>query len=347
MRDARTARSLDQAELGRALGLERSLIAKIESGSRRVTAVELLRLSDALDVPMGWLVREAGQQVVSRREAAVGDSGHEDTGFDLDVALEEWTADVLQIWELGLLPPAERRPAAAAAGSVAEAQARARDLRAELGWGQGPLGPMADVAAACGVWLWSVDAPGEGASLAVQPSLGTAVVSAQSDPGRRRFTAAHEIGHHVLSDAYAVGVGVAAPRREREAIVDAFAGELLLPVRRVAEALSVPEVEVRPALVSLAVTYRVSWSVVVRAVRLTKTDWDDRRPPTRAEMLMSAGHAPPEDLEVGSTAAAWQRAVLAALDSDRITPARALEMLRGEWVEADLSKAGETSQALD
>jgi len=42
--------------------ISRSGIAKIESGLRQVTDIELYRLSQALDVSVDWLFQEAGRQ---------------------------------------------------------------------------------------------------------------------------------------------------------------------------------------------------------------------------------------------------------------------------------------------
>ena len=55
------------------------------------------------------------------------------------------------------------------------------------------------------------------------------MLGGQAEPGRRRWTAAHELGHHLLRDAYHSDVGVSATASERERVIDAFAGEFLLP----------------------------------------------------------------------------------------------------------------------
>ncbi len=57
MRVARLAAGLTQEELGAKAGLDRTMIVKIESGSRRIDAMELIRLSSALQVPVDFLLR--------------------------------------------------------------------------------------------------------------------------------------------------------------------------------------------------------------------------------------------------------------------------------------------------
>jgi hypothetical protein len=64
----------------------------------------------------------------------------------------------------------------------------------------GPLDDLVDFCAEWGRYLLVVDRDGDGASAQVDdvPGIGAAVVGGRADPGRRRFTAAHELGHHIL-----------------------------------------------------------------------------------------------------------------------------------------------------
>ncbi|WP_414937940.1 helix-turn-helix domain-containing protein [Amycolatopsis sp. cmx-11-51] len=59
---------MSQADLANAVGLERTKIAKIESGGRQIDALELAKLASALQVPMGHFLRER-PPVLSRRTA--------------------------------------------------------------------------------------------------------------------------------------------------------------------------------------------------------------------------------------------------------------------------------------
>ncbi|MGQ0838704.1 ImmA/IrrE family metallo-endopeptidase [Actinokineospora sp.] len=90
--------------------------------------------------------------------------------------------------------------------------------------------------------------------------VGVAVVSRALDPGRRRATAAHELGHFVIGDDYASDVSFAMPDK-RESVIDVFAAELLLPMRVVADAG--PNIS-RDKLIELAAQYRTSWRLAVR-----------------------------------------------------------------------------------
>ena len=75
-----------------------------------------------------------------------------------------------------------------------------------------------------GQYVLVTELPGDGASV-VDGDVAAAVVSIRGDPGRRRATAAHELGHLVIGDEYSNDLGVHASRADREAVLDAFAAE--------------------------------------------------------------------------------------------------------------------------
>lgn len=59
IREARQMAGLSQAQVAHILGLSRPSVSEIESGNRRVSAVELSRLANAFDVSATWLLGEA------------------------------------------------------------------------------------------------------------------------------------------------------------------------------------------------------------------------------------------------------------------------------------------------
>jgi len=265
VREARLAAKLSQDELGRQIGLDRTMIAKIEAGTRRIDAVELLRLGACLHLPLDHFLYER-PAVLSRRSALLEEEATEAgrESFRLEAALVTWLGDVRQLRTLGVLEasPVQRYP------KKVESDASARDA---AGWLRvllkNPDGPIESLMKACqdaGLFVAVVDLPGDGASV-LDGDLAVAVVSRLGDPGRRRATAAHELGHLVLGDEYSSDLGVHASRAGREAVIDAFAAELLLPSGVVAAA---SHAFGRDTLVRLAATYRTSWSLAVRqAVR--------------------------------------------------------------------------------
>ena len=103
---------MSQTELGETIGLDRTMVAKIESGVRRVDALELARLSSALGVPMAHFL-DTQPLVLSRRTVALTDDTETEAGREsnmLDIALGSWIRELRQIIDLGLLsraPPGE------------------------------------------------------------------------------------------------------------------------------------------------------------------------------------------------------------------------------------------------
>jgi transcriptional regulator with XRE-family HTH domain len=67
---ARLRASMTQAELASALGVDRSVLAKIEVGARRVTALELSRIAEAVDERIEWFVSDAPPSIVITPEPA-------------------------------------------------------------------------------------------------------------------------------------------------------------------------------------------------------------------------------------------------------------------------------------
>lgn len=89
---------MSQADLATAVGLERTKIAKIESGGRQIDALELANLATALQVPMGHFLRER-PQVLSRRTSLVDDtdSAVSRDSYRLEAKLLAWLDDVRQM----------------------------------------------------------------------------------------------------------------------------------------------------------------------------------------------------------------------------------------------------------
>src|SRR5262249_54474767 len=159
-----------------------------------------------------------------------------------------------------------------------------------------------------------------------------------AEPGRRRWTAAHELGHHLLQDTYHSDIGVAAAESERERVIDAFAGEFLLPqqeLRRAWQRFQDAE-DPRQPLMWLSATYRVSWSAAVAAAVRTGLVPAGGAPalrvhtPPGADLRPVVAEEPPPALPLGTVGARWRQAVLTAYTAGAITGARAVELLPGQ-----------------
>ncbi|MQA27421.1 MAG: ImmA/IrrE family metallo-endopeptidase [Micromonosporaceae bacterium] len=342
VREARVAAGLTQSQLAGRLSLDRSALVRIESGQRQVSALELFRLSDELGVPVAHFVSVPPPAIVSQR-AEVDEDAQDTTRirYQFDAVLEAHARDAEFLNAKGYLRPGLALPQARVA-EVAAAKRLAGAARTAAGYSDGPLPGIAEVCERFGLYLLVVDLPAEGASLRLDDRLGVAVVSGHAAAGRRRFTAAHELGHHLLGDEYQSDVGVAASRDERERLIDAFAAELLLPDTEVARRWESLSGTARERLVRLAAEYRVSWRVAVSTARLAGIFGDEEArmlradTPQRGDFLAICGTEPAEDLLPRQTGPTWRRAVLAAYHDGVITPARAIELLHEALHEAEL-----------
>jgi hypothetical protein len=188
--------------------------------------------------------------------------------------------------------------------------------------------------------------PGDGAS-AIDGDIAASVVSLTGDPGRRRATAAHELGHLLLGDEYSSDLGIHASRSERESIVDAFAAQLLLPTTVLVKTAGASPS--RETLVRCAALYKTSWSLVLKQAELAGLiDGHQRRrlnlsKPTRVELSDAVGWAPQPDLDGVRVPPSYAHAVVTAWRQDLVTTARAVELMHGQISAEDL----ETRDGLD
>lgn len=344
VREARVVARLTQSELAYRLGLERSALAKIEGGERKLDALELFQLSDVLRLPFAHFVGASPLAAVSRR-AVLDDTVDttEEVGWLLDADLAQHARDAQWLADEGLLPNDVEWTREAK--TPADARQIAIDLREYLGIAiDRPVGPLASAFEAAGLYVLAVERGGGGASLRAA-GYGVAVVGAKSDPGRRRFTATHEFGHHVLGDAYSSDLTFTG-RDEAERIVDAFASEFLLPSARVAAVLSGKSTEAqRGALIALSAEFRVSWSLTVRTAEATGVGIDVQHlrsaAPLAADFLLLPSGEPDADLEVGTTGSVWRQAVLTAFRRRRITAERAVGLLHDALSVAQVEETAE------
>nr|WP_243876546.1 ImmA/IrrE family metallo-endopeptidase [Streptomyces sp. 846.5] len=171
-----------------------------------------------------------------------------------------------------------------------------------------------------------------------------AVISGRAQPGRRRWTAVHELGHHLMQDEYHSDAGVAAARDDRERLIDQFVEEFLLPAADMRRVWNGDERDrtARATMIDLSASYRLSWSAVVnRARHLGLIEPDEARrqkadAPLRGDFLAAHGSQPVPDLEIGTTGAQWRQAALSAWSQGDITAPRTVELLYGAVTESEL-----------
>jgi transcriptional regulator with XRE-family HTH domain/Zn-dependent peptidase ImmA (M78 family) len=342
--ETRLAAGLSQGGLASKVGLDRTAIVRIEAGDRRITALELFSLAEALGVPLGHLVSRPPQSLVSRRAALEenADAASRDR-YRLDARLEQHAHNAEWLVSRGYLTPPALGNDLKRGQTSADPVTLAGHARAAAGTPRGPLGSMADVSERLGLYLTVFDEAAEGASLLLD-GFGVAVISGQAPPGRRRWTAAHELGHHLLQDEYHSDAGIAASRDDRERDIDQFVEEFLLPAADMRRTWSngANEKSPRTIMIEVAASYRLSWSAVVnraRHLRLIEPDEARRQKadaPMRGDFLAVYGSEPVPDLEVGATGTQWRQAALAAWTKGAITAPRALDLLYDALTEEEL-----------
>jgi transcriptional regulator with XRE-family HTH domain len=349
VREARLTAGLSQEDLGAKVGLDRTMIAKIEAGVRRVDALELIKLSSALSVPIDYVLQSPLPALSRRKELMTEDTETEIARQSerLEVELASWLRELRQLVDLGLLHPEPVLSFGSPVTSETEASEAARWTRDKLESGIEPIETLMDFCERAGQFVLVTEIPGDGASV-VDGDIAGAVVSLRGDPGRRRATAAHELGHLIVGDEYSSDLGVHASRAEREAIIDAFAAELLLPVQVLAAENRASGNITRDRLVWCVAHYRTSWSLALRqASRAGVVDPQTRRAwtqitPTRGEFMEAVGWAPQPDLELVRVPPRYAHAVIEAWKRNLVTGARAVELMHGQISHADLPPRDET-----
>ncbi len=344
--EAREAAGKTQAELSSLVGLDRSAIVRVEGGTRKVLATELVAIASALGRPIDWFVAEPPPAIISRRrDPAVG-------GFSrrLDLALEHVARDVDFLLDRGVLASSGRTPYDTP-GSFEAAEALARDIRGEAGQPDGPILDLQELCERLGLLAFSLalgpDA-GDAAYVEVE-DLGVAVVNGTTDPGRRRFSLAHELGHHLVGDAYEPEPRIGTSDTER--MIQAFAAYLLMPRSSV---LSIwnefSSRSSRFVAIAVAVRFRVSWTAACNQLRnLVLIDSRERdrlvgTELTKGEMLELGERWVPE-LEPPAIPPQYARAVITAYRSNRLTQARTAELLQGTVAESELPPREEVTLA--
>jgi Zn-dependent peptidase ImmA (M78 family)/DNA-binding XRE family transcriptional regulator len=342
--EAREASGTTQAELATNVGLERTALVKIEAGTRKVSATELVAVAHALGRPVDWFFAESPPAVVSRRrDPAVG-------GFSrrLDLALELAARDVAFLTDRHILAYAGR-VARKVPESFEGAENLAQSIRAEVDQPDGPLLDIQSVSERLGLLGFSLAlGPDAGDAAYVEVGdLGVAVVNGTTDPGRRRFSLAHELGHHLVGDAYEPTPRMGAADTER--MFNAFAAYFLMPrsaVRNIWDEFSGQST--RLAAIAVAVRFSVSWTAACNQLRnIGLIDARERERLVENDLrrgeLLEFGERFAIELEPPGVPPEYARAVINAYRARRLTPARAVELLHGTVTESDLPEPEKVS----
>jgi Zn-dependent peptidase ImmA (M78 family)/transcriptional regulator with XRE-family HTH domain len=338
---ARTAAHLTQEQLAEALGLDRTAIAKVETGRRTVNSLELASLARVLGRSVEWFVSFPPPSVLSRRAERL-EEYHEAA---VDALIETLARDVELLIELEALHTPDWERPGLPISSPEDAERAARTARELMNQPFGAITDLARAAELLGLYAFSERLSNQGLDgvyVALETG-GVALINGAVPSGRRRFTLAHELGHHFMDDEYATDWAIGENNRDRERLINAFASSLLMP----RESVTTRWQEVngsehpRDALIRIAVEYRVSWSAAAsRAANIGLIDQDTRalltqQNPRRAELL-EHGLVIAEELQPPSVPPEFAAAVIRAYRRDLISAERAVELLRRTVAETDL-----------
>ncbi|HEY4024155.1 MAG TPA: XRE family transcriptional regulator [Pseudonocardiaceae bacterium] len=349
--EARGRAGLTQADLAAAVSLDRSVLTKIELGNRRVSALELAQIADALHTRIEWFVEQTPEALISHRNT-------QEPGAP-SPAIDAWIERIARDVEFVLAnderfqlatPPERTAPTTADA-----AEALASDARGLLGLDNiAPCRDLADRVADLGLLVFALKLGTESADAAtiLLAAGGVAVINGTMGVGRRRLALAHDFGHFLVADEYTVDWRVAEqtnPERS-ESLLDRFARALLLPAVGIRQQwqsyLGDDNNDLRSIAVRLASTYQVDMATLARRLTelgLVGPDEQARIRSTRTtradivEMDLFVG----DELNPPALPRDYERSVLRLYRAETISAARALDLLLDTWDEDALPALAE------
>jgi Zn-dependent peptidase ImmA (M78 family) len=330
-------------------GSERTVINKVETGVRKVSALELSDIAVALGVRMASFFREPTPSLVAHRMGQDRDA----VDSRIDRLIEALANDVefldsLAPQPLGLADASANLHEAGlqSPGSGAEADALAGKARQLVGLNQEePAHDLVGLVSRVGLLAFSMDLGVDAADAAtiLLQSGGVSLVNSHNKVGRRRLALAHELGHYLAQDQYTVDWRVADQANEDiEARLDRFARSFLLPEAGLRQSWGQKaHMELRDLGVILGSEYRVDMSTLARRAReLELVDGEGAEllrgvKTTKADFIEFGLHMEPE-LEGVTLPVPYQQAVVRLVREERISRERALDLLLDTFTEADL-----------
>lgn len=337
---ARRDVGLTQEECASRAELPRTALAKIETGARRVSSLELARLANALDMRIEWFFEEAPPAVVSRRNAAEAGA----PSPKIDRMAERLAREVEFLQDIGDcldLPSTPRLPFPTRPEAI---EAKASEVRGLLGYqDKEPAVGLVARSADLGLLAFSFnmgDEGADGASILLERG-GVAVVNGSRRVGRRRLTLAHELGHYVFADEFSTDWQVGdVSAIETELRIDRWARALLLPAPALRERWRGGE-HTRTDAVRIGSEFRVDMATLARRLveleMVSPTEEETvRAARTRRADIVDFNLLVPTDLEPPELPNIYEKAVLDAYRREEISAARAVGLLLGAWEESDL-----------
>ncbi len=351
---ARDRAGLTQAELAAAVSLDRSALAKVESGSRRVSALELARIAEAVGERIEWFVMETPAAIVSHRNVA--EPAGESPAIDRMVERIAWNVEFVARHDDAFPVPSVTR--LDRPGSMAETERAASEARRMLGLdSQAPLLHLSAVFGDLGLFSFAIDMGPNSADAAsiLLATGGVAVINGHLRVGRRRLALAHELGHYLFADEYTIDWRIDDKDDDYawESRIDRFARALLLPTEGVERFWTDRRRDgdsVRTAAVKTASTFRVDMSTLSRRLRELRLADDTEAAQirnyrtTRAD-IVELNLVTSDELAAPTLARVYEKAVLRLYRHEMISSARAVDLLFDTWDEGDLPELPELPES--
>ena len=257
---ARQARGLTQTELARKAGLSQAFISKAEAAQIELDGDRLQRVADVLRYPLPLLCMPAdAHSLVSacafhRKRSTLPVSKIRQVHACLDLArvqTEELLRDVLS----PMVQLQRTRPSGD--GEVGPREI-ARQVRAEIGLPDGPVGNLTSAVESAGVIMLSWDLghrQGDAVSQWLEGHRPIMLMYSAAPGDRLRFSTGHELGHLIMHSE---------PVEHQEQQAHMFASELLMPASVIRSELQNLNM---PSLARLKARWGVSMAALIRRAR--------------------------------------------------------------------------------
>lgn len=338
---ARERASLTQDQLADQINLDRTALSKIERGTRKVSAIELLELSRTLNISMDSLFREPIPAIVSHRSSL----GMSTQGSAIDRVLESIATDVEFVdSEVRFLStPVEHFDIPSTASDAEDMAVQARQLM-----GVNLTEPLIEIAEVLGqigllVFAKPIGADCADGGLILLQRGGVCFVNSSMKSGRRRLAAAHELGHFLCADDYVVDHKVTGETEiKTEAMLNRFARAFLLPPEAAKKWQDISsERDARTASIIVGSQYRVDMATLAHRLRdlelISFPEMNDiREYRTTKSDIVEFGLVNREELAETYLPRPFQLAILDMYRKERLTDYRALQLLQETFSPDDL-----------
>lgn len=202
--DARKARGLTQEALGNLIGKTKGFVSKLENGSSRPSATTMIRLSDVLNLPVGWFslkTLQSEKRVYQFRSSATATKTVKELAKtrlnwlkEISLSLEEW----VDYPKVNLIASPSRKEALVITDEQIESLAN--DLRLFWKLGNRPIKNLIATVETNGIIVSKEHIYNAGMD-GVSTWIDRPFIWVAEDKGnffRTRFDVAHELGHIIL-----------------------------------------------------------------------------------------------------------------------------------------------------